>query len=74
MSGFSLRTSSLVIVGASLLSACGGGGGEEDGPQAFGPTPQVPASVPAAQACDIPDFAAQMLADINEARATARTC
>lgn len=74
MSGFSLRTSSLVIVGASLLSACGGGGGEEDGPQAFGPTPQVPASVPAAQACDIPDFAAQMLAAINEARATARTC
>lgn len=77
--GIKMKTRNWKSIGAVLgtsaaLGACGGGGGEEDGPQAFGPTPQVPASVPAAQACDIPDFAAQMLAAINEARATTRTC
>jgi len=54
----------------ALLSACGGGGGDELG---HGP-PGGNLSRSAAPTCDIPQFAEQVLASLNTARASARTC
>lgn len=60
------------LLAAMVLSACGGG--SDDEPQAYGPANATAAPVTLAQSCDIGDFSTQMLAAINAARASARTC
>lgn len=54
-----------------LLVACGGGGGDE--PSAT--SGETPSSVVTADAsCGLPDFQAEVMRQINAARAAARTC
>jgi uncharacterized protein YkwD len=53
-----------------LLSACGGGGGDGVGVAAPGGN----SSASAQPTCDIDRFADQLLASLNNARASARTC
>lgn len=74
MAGVNWKSVISAVAGAVLLSACGGGGGEDDGPDAFGPAAGSSASSAQDPTCGVPDFAAQMLAAINEARASARNC
>lgn len=69
-----VKTMASALVVTALLSACGGGGGEDDDAQAFGPATGATSPANQETSCGIPDFSAQMLAAINEARATARTC
>ncbi len=66
-----------------LLAACGGGDGPASGassqdtasgdaPSSGGASPSAP--VPADASCGLPDFQAEVMRQINAARAAARTC
>lgn len=59
-------------VGVALLIACGGGGGSD----APAPDPSASGLLPldASTSCDLPDFQAALLRQVNAARARARSC
>ncbi|MDG5975520.1 hypothetical protein H010_09681 [Hydrogenophaga taeniospiralis CCUG 15921] len=59
-------------VGVALLIACGGGGGSD----APGSDPSASGLLPldASTSCDLPDFQAALLRQVNAARARARSC
>jgi len=68
--GMRQRTFWLMGAMAALMAACGGGGGDGMGDGAGGGN----FSRSAAPTCDIDRFADQVLATLNAARASARTC
>jgi uncharacterized protein YkwD len=59
-----------LLVLAGLLTACGGGGGDDIGAA----PPGGNSSRSALPTCDIDRFAEQVVASLNSARASARTC
>lgn len=74
-----LRRVGYGLVLGALLVACGGG---DDDPVAATPPPPSPQALPtsglvpleASTSCNLPEFKASLLQQINAARATARTC
>lgn len=66
-----LRTLTGGLWGGLLLVACGGGGGDEP-PAPPGDTPS--AVVTADTSCALPDFQAEVMRQVNAARAMARSC
>jgi uncharacterized protein YkwD len=77
------NTFALLAASVMLLSSCGGGGSSGGGTttsssssssSSTGNVPVENVVVPPEDACAITDFAATMLAAVNQARATARFC
>lgn len=69
MRGLRPLTAGLLVV--PLLGACGGGGGDEP----FAPPDDTPSTVVTADTtCALPGFQAEVMRQVNAARAVARSC